>query len=161
MQTEPSVPTVMNLKLLNIMNTEKCIDVCNGLLRGERSAVETYQQAIEKYADEPAVATLRSIKEEHTGAVSLLEANVISMGGKPDEDSGAWGTFATTIQATANLFGESSALSSLKAGEESGKSDYESALENEDVMPACKELIRDSLLPPIYAHISTLDHLSE
>jgi hypothetical protein len=30
-------------------DTEHCIKVCNSLLRGEISAVETYDKAIEKY----------------------------------------------------------------------------------------------------------------
>ncbi len=142
------------------MDTEKCIDVCNRLLRGERSAVETYQLAIEKYSDEPSIGTLHGIKEDHIASVELLETNVISMGGSPDDDSGAWGTFATTIQSTANLFGESSAISSLKMGEEAGRSDYEAALNDDDVMPGCKELIRNSLLPKIDLHISKLDQVA-
>lgn len=142
------------------MNTEHCIDTCNGLLRGERSAVETYDQALEKYRDKPEVAAeLSRIRDEHADAVRELEDNVRSMGGMPDTDSGAWGTFAQAVQGAANLFGAGSALESLQQGEKSGERDYESALKDEDVMPECKNLISSRLLPPVREHVSRLDSL--
>lgn len=144
------------------MNHEHCIDICNGLLRGERSAVETYDQALEKYADEPAVVSeLTRIRGEHAEAVRELEGNVRSMGGTPEDSSGAWGAFANTVQGAANLFGAGSALEALQQGEKAGMGDYEKALENEDVMPECKGLIRAKLLPPLREHISTLEALQK
>jgi len=144
------------------MNTEHCIDICNGLLRGERSAVETYDHALEKYHDEPAVrAELTRIRGEHAAAVRALDANVRSMGGTPDKTSGAWGSFAATVQGTANLFGPNSALESLQQGEKAGQHDYEKALEDEEVMPDCKSLIQGTLLPPVREHIAALGALQK
>ncbi len=144
------------------MNMEHCIDTCNGLLRGERSAVETYEQALEKYRDRSAVAAaLTRIRNEHAAAVRELEANVRSMGGTPDASSGAWGSVAGAVQATANLFGAGSALESLQQGENSGLRDYESALEDAEVMEECKGLIREKLLPPVREHVATLESLQE
>jgi Domain of unknown function (DUF2383) len=92
------------------METEHCIDVCNRLLRGERSAIETYDQALEKYGSDPAAETLRRVRDEHARAVATLEENIRSMGGEPDREAGAWGVFANTVQSAANLFGTNSAL---------------------------------------------------
>ena len=37
---------------MNTTTTDKCIEACNSLLRGEISAIETYNQAIEKFRNE-------------------------------------------------------------------------------------------------------------
>lgn len=138
-----------------------CIEVCNKLLRGERSAVEAYDKAIERYGDKPVLGDLRRLRAEHNSAVNLLEENVRSMGGQPDSGGGAWAAFASTIQSTANLLGADSALEALRAGEKSGQSDYESALRDEEVMDECRNLITTSLLPKIMEHIDALDRLQE
>jgi uncharacterized protein (TIGR02284 family) len=144
------------------MNTEHCIDICNGLLRGERSAVETYDQALEKYREELAVLPeLTRIRSDHAAAVRELEANVLSMGGTPDETSGAWGSVAVAVQGTANLFGAGSALESLQQGEKAGEHDYEKALEDDEVMTECKSLIQTKLLPTVQEHVVTLEALQE
>jgi len=142
-------------------NHEKCIDVCNSLLRGERSAVETYEKAIEKFSGETSSGTLQELHKTHVRAVGILEENVRSMGGTPDSESGAWGTFANAVQSTANLFGEESAVTALQQGEKHGEREYEDALENEDVMPECKNLIRTELLPNVISNIATLETLEE
>lgn len=141
------------------MNHEHCIKVCNSLLRGELSAVEAYDQAISKHADNTGASELHRIRDEHATAVSRLRENVREMGGTPEADSGAWGLFAKTIQSAANLFGRGSALESLQQGEEQGRRDYESALKDEEVLPGCKVLIRDELLPGTQRHIATLERL--
>lgn len=143
------------------MDTNHCIEVCNRLLRGERSAVETYDKALAKYGSESAAAELSRIRDEHAEAVATLEENVRSMGGEPDHESGAWGAFANTVQQSANLMGENSAIESLQTGEKTGRNDYEKALHDEEVMTDCKELIRSRLLPCIDEHISTLEQLQK
>ena len=143
------------------MKSDYCIDVCNRLLRGERSAVETYDKAIEKYAAEPAATALSRIREEHADAMESLEENVRSMGGKPDAEAGAWGVFANAVQSAANLLGTNSALEALQAGERSGKSDYEAALADEGVEDGCKKMIRSSLLPQSDEHIRILERLQK
>lgn len=140
-------------------NNTDCIEVCNGLLRGELSAIETYNQALEKFDGQPEAVQLRQIKDEHILSATTLEQNIIKMGGKPDKDSGAWGTFAKTIQGSAKLLGDEAAIGALSQGEKIGKNDYEKALENECVMDDCKTLIRSELLPKQIKHIAQLDKL--
>ena len=68
----------------------------NALLRGEISAVETYDQAIAKAADERPLdaATLRRIAQEHGRAAQKLRAAVVRAGGRPENSSGVWGAYA-------------------------------------------------------------------
>lgn len=142
------------------MNTQHCIDVCNRLLRGEQSAAEAYAKAITTLdKDHPVTDSLIAIRDDHQEAVSMLTENVRSMGGTPSTDPGAWGAFTNFVQGTANLLGDKSAIASLRAGETAGKMDYEAALEDEEVMTSCKELIRGELLPTTERHIGALDAL--
>lgn len=140
---------------------ESCIKVCNSLLRGELSAVETYGKAIQKFPGTPATAELTRIQSEHRQSVNRLAENVREMGGTPETDSGAWGEFAKAVQGTANLFGAESAIESLQRGEKHGQRDYEDALSNADVMESCKSMIRGELLPRVNRHIETLERLED
>jgi uncharacterized protein (TIGR02284 family) len=131
----------------------------NKLLRGEISAIETYQQALAKLDDTSHAADVRRIHDEHIDAANILRRHIHEHGGQPDKGSGAWGAFAKAVEGTAKLFGNAAALKALKEGEEQGISDYESAL-NDDGLPAdCKNLIQTKLLPRTRAHLPVLDHL--
>jgi hypothetical protein len=159
-ETRPPIPNPMKSTNDSTTSTrDHCIGVCNGLLRGELSAVETYGQAIEKYSSSPVVDELRRIRADHSRSANLLSANVREMGGEPEKDSGAWGLFATAVQAAANLFGRDSAIESLQKGEEAGRKDYQQALLDDEVMTDCKLMIREDLLPPIMEHIASLEKL--
>jgi hypothetical protein len=52
-------------------------------------------------------------------------------------------------------------LKSLQQGEEHGLDDYEDALEDEDVTPSCKDMIRAELMPRIRQHITSLQDLAD
>lgn len=140
-------------------STEECIDVCNSLLRGELSAVETYDQAIEKFENQSERSALQSIKADHILAVDLLSRHIVDMGATPSQDSGAWGTFAKAVEGGAKLLGESPALAALIAGEEHGISEYQSALEDPKVMDEIKGAIRTKLLPSLDSHVASLKQL--
>lgn len=140
---------------------DHCITVCNKLLRGEISAVETYEQAIDNLSDSSAASELQRILSEHVSAVDRLSDHVREMGGTPDTSSGAWGSFANAFQGAANLFGDESSIKSLKTGEASGRDDYQDALRDEEVMPEARNMIREELLPATISHISSLERLEE
>jgi len=139
----------------------ECAEACNELLKGELSAAETYKQALEKFSDQAEAAQLRALLTDHQDSIGILAENVRKMGGQPAKDSGAWGGFAQAVQGVSNLFGESAALSSLKKGEEKGKKDYQDALEDDALMPECKEIVRNTLLPRQEAHIQILGRLDQ
>lgn len=141
--------------------TDECIEICNSLLRGEISAVETYAAAIAKYHWEPQVVVLEKIRDEHVENANRLRHNVRHMGGDPDRGSGAWGDFAKAVQCTANLLGGNSAQFALLEGEHHGRKQYQEALENDSVMPDCKEMIRNELLPRIEHHIQKLKRMTK
>lgn len=134
-------------------------DALNSLLRGEISATETYNQALEKFSGEPGEAQLRRIRDEHREAANVLRQHVRQHGGEPDTDSGWWGTWATLVEGTAKLFGQTAALKALKEGEEHGIKEYREALEDKNLSSDCQVLIRTQLLPHCQSHIAELDRL--
>jgi uncharacterized protein (TIGR02284 family) len=139
------------------VSVDKSVDQLNSLLRGEISAVETYQQAIEKVGDEHAsdATALRAIAQEHGEDARALRKAIEQLGGEADDSSGAWGAWAKTVQGVAKLFGDASALKALKEGEEHGLKDYEEAID--DVDDASRTLIVSRLIPNQKRHIATLD----
>jgi len=135
------------------------IDTLNCLLRGEISATETYNQALEKFAGKPQEAELRRLRDEHRTTANALRQHVHGHGGEPDTDSGWWGTWAKMVEGTAKVFGETAALKALKEGEEHGVKQYKDALEDRDLSADCKTLIRAQFLPQTEAHVSSIDRL--
>ena len=136
---------------------EQTIDRLNRLLRGELSAVETYQQALAKVSNEPAGEELRRIMADHETASSKLRSEIVQLGGEPSVSSGIWGSWAQLVEGTAKLFGPETALAALKQGESHGVAEYERGLEDEYVTAEHKTLIRSELLPQTQTHIQTLD----
>jgi len=137
-------------------------DEMNKLLRSELSAVETYQQALEKeqqkFGHETEFQRLNAILSEHQQAASQLSTQIQQLGGTPVQDSGAWGTWSKIVMGTAKLMGDKAALKALKEGEESGLKEYQEALQDADTPPEVKTVI-NNLLPKQQAHIRTLDEM--
>jgi hypothetical protein len=140
-------------------NTQSCLDACNKLLRGELSAVETYNQAIEKFSGSPEGPILAGLRGEHQQSVRELSGHVSAMGGTPDSTSGPWGAFAAAVEGTAKMLGESAALTALIEGEKHGINEYEEALGDPEVMEEAKTSIRDHLLPRLLDHVVVLEGL--
>jgi len=134
-------------------------DALNSLLRGELSAVESYDQAVAKIEDQHVLADLHKIREEHAHAVLLLREKVAHFGGEPAESSDPWGAFAAVVTGMARALGPATVLSALRQGEEHGINEYEDALHNESVNPACKDMIRTDLLPRCRDHVAELNRL--
>ncbi|MFO0880865.1 MAG: DUF2383 domain-containing protein [Gemmataceae bacterium] len=131
----------------------------NSLLRGEISAVETYQQAEEKFNGESEADSLRTLRREHEQAAQQLRQHINIKGGDASDGSGTWGTFAQLVEGGAKLFGKTAALKALKEGEEHGINSYDSALSDDGLPIECQRLIRDSLLPRCRDHVQTLKRL--
>ncbi|MBA3548454.1 MAG: DUF2383 domain-containing protein [Nannocystis sp.] len=133
-------------------------DTIKSLLQGEMSAVETYEKALTKVDGAPEGAHLRQIWADHNHAVTVLRDLLIRYNGDMPSSSGAWGTFANAVQATANLLGDAAALKILKEGEEHGIKDYEAALNNSSVTEDVKAVSRD-LRMRCESHLPVLDAL--
>lgn len=136
-------------------------DTLNSLLRGEISAVETYQQAIGKFEGRPEIGDLRRIRDQHSEAANLLRDRVLHYGGEPSESSSVWGAFAALVTGTAKIFGPGTALSALRRGEEHGISEYEKAITDGKLADECRSLIESQLLPALRRHIQQLDQMNE
>lgn len=139
--------------------TTNTIDTLNSLLRGEISASETYQQALDRVGDDPGAEEVRRIHREHREAANTLRQHVHHHGGKPDQGSGMWGTFAKFVEGTAKLFGDKAALKALKEGEEHGLKSYEDALADGDLPADCAAMITGTFIPQTREHIAALDRL--
>lgn len=136
-------------------------DTLTSLLRGEMSAMETYQKALEKVDGYPEGAQLRQIYMDHSHAVQVLRNLLMRYQVELPDSSGAWGTFANAVQVTANLFGDKAALKALKEGEEHGIKDYQRALDDPQVATDVKAMIRSDLLRKCETHVPVLDSLLE
>lgn len=134
-------------------------DFLNKILRGEISAVEAYDQVIEKFQAEPEAAHLRDIRAEHEDSVERLRALVRTEGHQPSEASGVWGGIVASVIRAAKLTGNETSLKALLSGEEHGLKQYREALEM-DLFPEEETAIRDILIPRQERHISGLSTLA-
>ena len=136
--------------------TDQTIDVCNELLRGELSAVETYDKAITKFGGSPEDDMLVRIRDDHEESVADLRRLIAESGGEPSKSSGLWGGFVVALEGAASLLGPSPALKILQEGEEHGIREYREALEDAEVSGELKDLIREGLLPRLTDHLIEL-----
>ncbi len=141
-----------------IKDREEAAAALNSLLRGEISAAETYTQALKKVEGTPAAATLETLRKDHVDAANVLKRHVKAQGEKNETSSGIWGAFAKSVEGTAKLLGNKSALKALKEGEEHGVKSYERVLEKKDVDPTVKAAI-SPLLARQRGHLPQIDSL--
>jgi hypothetical protein len=128
------------------MGTATSIDQLNSFLRGEMSAVETYQMALEKLdTASPARTELETCQRSHEQRVSLLRDQIVRLGGTPAKSSGPWGTFAKTIEGGARILGDKVAISALEEGEDHGLKDYKDDIDKLDA--EFRPLVQSKLLP--------------
>ncbi len=135
--------------------TKKDIDQLNSFLRGELSAVETYEQAIHKVDDPIVKQALGRIQASHRERVTKLQSQIASVGGTPATDSGPWGSFAKLVEGGAKTFGEKAALEALMQGEDHGRRDYETDLD--DLTPPTRAWLQREIIP---AQLATNDALA-
>ena len=128
----------------NLQTTSKSIEHLNALLRGELSAVETYDQVIAKFSDGP-ITDLMENRTCHNDRVRVLTKHITQLGGTPSTSSGSWGVLANLTQAGAKLFGLESAINALELGEDKGLDEYRTRFGHLD--PASAEIVRTDLLP--------------
>ncbi len=134
-------------------------DALNALLRGELSAVETYDLAMGRFEDQHVLADIQRIREEHARAVVLLREQVTRSGGAPPAAPGPWSAFAALVGDAPGAVNPAPALSALRQGEEHGVNGYEDALKNDAIDAGCKDLIRAELLPRGRRHVVELNRL--
>lgn len=141
------------------MGTKSSVDQLNSFLRGEMSAVETYQMALDKLdrtstARDELLANLKS----HQDRVMALQDAIVQLGGTPAKSSGPWGSFAKAVEGTAKVLGDKAAVAALEEGEDHGLKDYRG--ERDELTPECQTII-SRLLPmqqQTHDRLSALKH---
>ncbi len=128
----------------------------NKVLRGEISAVETYDQVIRKFEGESESQRLAEFRRDHERAVETLKGMIRHEGWAPDSESGPWGAVAKTVTGVSKLFGDSSAVKALIEGEEHGLKQYREALDL-DISEDDRRTIENDLIPMTERHINSLN----
>jgi demethoxyubiquinone hydroxylase (CLK1/Coq7/Cat5 family) len=114
-------------------------------LRGEISAVETYELALKHIDHVDIHRALQEILVSHSRRVDLLRDQMTRTGAAIPAGSGAWGAFAKAVQAGADLLSTQAAVAALEAGEDRGLAQYTSGLDDCDA--ETRSFISTSLLP--------------
>ena len=121
------------------------VDQLRSFCRGEMSAVETYQQAIQATKQDWLLKRLRENLASHEARVLLLRRRIEQLGGTPPESSGPWGTFTNVVEGVAAAISDSAALSTLEEGERHGIVVYQRDFFNMDEIS--QRLIAEHVLP--------------
>lgn len=131
---------------MNAQSNEQTVNALNELLRGEMSAVESYDKAIPAVVDEPRVrADLLECRASHEARAQRIREAVLQVGGEPARDSGPWGLFARSVSGGARALGWKTVVSTLEEGEDHGLKEYKDALPRLDA--GLQHLISNELYP--------------
>lgn len=140
---------------------EKSVDVLNSYLRGEISAVETYQMASTKISEPSIRSALDECLRSHQERVNLLRTRIQQLGGRPSGGSGIWGGFTKLIEGGAKVFGARAALAALEEGEDYGLKMYRAREELEKLDAESRRITESQLRPAqetTHARMSSLKH---
>ncbi len=121
------------------------VSALNSLLCGEISAVETYNQAIQKVKDISLISTLEDCRNSHAIRVARLKERIAELGAMSSDDSGLWGAMTGLVEGTAALFGDRAVVAVLAGGEEYGTQQYNDNIEQLDM--DSRKVVRKELLP--------------
>jgi hypothetical protein len=101
------------------------VDALNELLRGELSAVESYDRALPAVEDKPALRSdLQECRASHELRVERIRRAILDEGGEPAHASGAWGLFARAVAGGARALGWKTVITTLEEGEDHGLKEY-------------------------------------
>lgn len=140
------------------MGTKTSIEQLNSFLRGELSAVETYEMALDKLDENsPTRIEVEACMQSHKERVQMLREAILAAGGTPAESSGPWGVFAKAVEGGARMLGDKAAIAALEEGEDHGLEDYRDELDDEDLDVQTRAIVVGQLLP---AQQATHDRMS-
>ena len=125
--------------------TNAGIEKLQDCLRGELSAIETYELALKNVTHVSVHHTLQEILVSHARRTDQLRDKLRRMGAEPPKSSGVWGAFAKVVQAGADLLGERAAITALEEGEDRMLKVYTTNLDECDA--TTRRFIETDLLP--------------
>jgi len=134
------------------------------LLKDELTATETYQKALEELKFPGGKFLSNSLVPmfgDHKAAVSMLQEQIVKLGGTPHKNSGTWGSWPKMILENATLSGKRSAVEVLLEGEKTAEADYIAALKDATLPATIRSLIETDLLPTQQSHVRSLDRVLE
>lgn len=144
---------------LTVDQKDELVEKLNQVLKGELSAIETYNQVLESITDERRYF-VESFLNEHTDSANRLKRLISQVGGSIEESSGAWGVVAQSFTGLAKVFGDQMAIRALEEGEEIGLNDYENLREFDFVPRTIRSDIDSIFIPRQKRHIEKLGDLS-
>lgn len=115
---QPSTSSKSEVQTSNIHKLQE-------LLRGEMSAVETYELALKSVNHVGLHRTLQELLVSHSRRLPKLREKLMGLGGEVPTSSGIWGTFAKVFQSGADLLGDRAAIAALEEGEDRGVALYD------------------------------------
>lgn len=124
---------------------EQTVEDLNHLLEGELSAVAAYKSAIAKVKDPVINRVLEQNRDSHTQRTNKLRTLIKKLGAVPNENDGAWGSFAKLVANAATSMGEKATIAALEEGEDLGSNEYEWRLLN--MHGDHRNIVKEELLP--------------
>ena len=125
---------------------ESPVDALNELLRGEMSAVESYDKALPAMGGQPKMsADLRTCRASHEARAERIRAAILQIGGEPSKTAGAWGAFAKAATTGSRALGVKAVISTLEEGEDHGLKEYKDAIPH--LEPGLQRLVSSELYP--------------
>jgi hypothetical protein len=129
----------------NMSKADATVDALNELLRGELSAVESYDRALPAVQDKPGLRVdLQECRASHELRVERIRRAILDRGGEPAHASGAWGAFAKAFSGGARHLGWKPVIFALEEGEDHGLAAYG------EEMPRLVEEVRRLVETEIY-----------
>ncbi|MCA9659582.1 MAG: DUF2383 domain-containing protein [Myxococcales bacterium] len=128
--------------------------------RGELAAIETYEQALKKYENQPEEPALQRMLVEHRDAARRLGEALLDNGEPLPRGSGVWGTVTTTVEKVATMVNDKIPLELLRRGESMGVEGYDRLLAD-DTLPDALFVELAALRSRCRRHISALDVMIE
>ena len=132
----------------------------NSLLRGELSAIESYEYALNRFEGESQEFALHRIAKNHRHAAAALRWQVLAQGGEPTRESRPWEYFNSIKPGTPASERFRDVLVALRRGEEYAMEAVKETANSELPSEDCFRMLVDQLLPQTRAHLSALEHLT-
>lgn len=157
-----SMMIVLSLNAFAESKMEKKMDTMtestqlDDLIRGEMAAVKSYNQILGDIKDRNEKLKLEKIKNDHVVAVSKLKTFANKEVKEDTTTAGVWGTFSEAWTGGAKLMGNEMALKALSQGEKHGIDEYIEALDDKNVKPELKQMIRTQFIPKQEEHLKTI-----
>ena len=135
------------------------VGVLNALLSSELAAVATYEQTLAVFQDHPFWRDLRAIRHHHQSAAGVLRDQVLNLGGEPADVAGST-RVCDSASPPAQADDRAVVLEVLRVDEERRLTEYERALERDQMPDECRFAIRTEVLPRCHEHIDLLSGMA-